>query len=432
MPAFAVPPAPQPCRRASAFLCLPTAPRFEGSSPGAWPLPAIQCLRSLGISMQAGPSLVPARCRPGPVRASSPSAACLPLSVRSGILCISSAGSLSSQASAASVFVRVIIPSLGCYSCRAGGVPPAAVFRGDLSALADDDIESIFRSSSEERPLAKAKIGPAGPPPPTPANCPHGAVVAGPAVGEGPAGPAGPPAPTPATSKAPGPVIGSGAAADGLPRASRETLQLPSEEPSTWRQQLLPRLLRPKQALSFSFRRRLLACSTTSASRCRLRVCPPRPRDGDCQTDRSLPISGPLTAGGWLFLHAVSNKLPFASSAVHFFATFGRSHPLQCALRPLALARLRATRSPPQPGMSVPAITVRLPLPLTSALSAPPFILPPPCPLSSGLNSVLQQACGWRPVAWAYYMPTRQEKRRARQNQGLRPCCSRPLACRCA
>ena len=154
MPASAVPPAPQPCRRASAFLCLPTAPRFEGSSPGAWPLPAIQCLRGLGISMQAGPSLVPARCRPGPVRASSPSAACLPLSVRSGILCISSAGSLSSQASAASVFVRVIIPSLGCYSCRAGGVPPAAP-RSPSLLLSSGETSAPWRTTT-----SRASSGP--------------------------------------------------------------------------------------------------------------------------------------------------------------------------------------------------------------------------------------------------------------------------------
>ena len=62
---------------------------------------------------------------------------------------------------------------------------PAPVFRGDLSALADDDIESIFRFSSEERPLAKAKIGPAGPPTPTPANRPHGGDDAGPSAGGG-------------------------------------------------------------------------------------------------------------------------------------------------------------------------------------------------------------------------------------------------------
>ena len=191
IPASADP--PQPCRSASAFLRLSTAPRLEGSSPGAWPLPAIQRLHFLVSSLQAGPSPAPARCRPGPVRP----------------LCMSSAGCLSSQASAASVFARETTSSLGCRSCRAGDVPPAT--------LPDDDIESIFRSSSsEERPAAKARL--AGPPPPRPTNGPHGAVADGPAVGEGPAcWTAGPPVPTPATSKASGPVVGSGTAADGLP-----------------------------------------------------------------------------------------------------------------------------------------------------------------------------------------------------------------------
>ena len=57
--------------------------------------------------------------------------------------------------------------------------------------------------------------------------------------------------------------------------------------------------------------------------------------------------------------------------------------------------------------------------PLQTALLASPSTLPLLCPLSFGLNPVLQQARGWGPVAWAYCMPTRQEKRRARQNRRL-------------
>ena len=79
----------------SSFLRLFAAPRLEGPSPGAWPLPAIQHLRGLGFSLQAGPSPAPARCRHGPVRASCPSDACLPPFAYSGTLCMSSAGCLS-------------------------------------------------------------------------------------------------------------------------------------------------------------------------------------------------------------------------------------------------------------------------------------------------------------------------------------------------
>ena len=52
---------------------------------------------------------------------------------------------------------------------------------------------------------------------------------------------------------------------------------------------------------------------------------------------------------------------------------------------------------------------------------AVPFSQQPFGPPPLGLNSVLQQPRGWGPDAWADRMPTRQEKRRARQNQRLRP-----------
>ena len=129
--------------------------------------------------------------------------------------------------------------------------------------------------------------------------------------------------------------------------------------------------------------------------------------------------------------------MPFASSTVHVFATCHSFLPLQCS-QALALAQLRTTQPQPQPGMFFPAVsllvpsfTVRLHLPL-SALSAPLFILPPPCPLSSGLNSVLQQACGWSPVAWTRRMPTRHPTGEAagapkpEAAPGGQTCCSRP------
>ena len=202
------------------------------------------------------------------------------------------------------------------------------------------------------------------------------------------------------------------------------SLQLLSEEPSTWRQQSLPQPPRPKQALSLSFRRRLLACSTTSASRCRLRVCLPRPRDGDCQTDRSLPNTGLLTAERWLFLRAcplpalqcmslqpvthsflcsVLRPWPWPSSAPHSHnLSLVCSSQLSACLCLLSLCGCIFHYLPCQPLSSFCRPHVRSPLGSTQFSSRPVDGAPSPgravCPPD-----------------------TRQEKRRARQNQRLRP-----------
>ena len=104
---------PSPSAVPVLFLRLFAAPRLEGSSPGAWPLPALQHLRGLGFS-----SPMPSWPCPSP---QAPSDACLPPSAYSGTLCMSSAGCLSSQAPAASVFawaclLRICNRSNHCYA----------------------------------------------------------------------------------------------------------------------------------------------------------------------------------------------------------------------------------------------------------------------------------------------------------------------------
>ena len=253
---------------------------------------------------------------------------------------------------------------------------PAPVFRGDLSALADDDIESIFRFSSEERPLAKAKIGPAGPPTPTPASRSHGGDDAGPSAGGGSDLAAeAVPLPGPGNNHGTGCEPVSSALAPPrmvCRRALRGTLQPLFEEPSTWRQQLLPRLQRPKQALSFSSRRRPLACSTTSASRCRPRACLPRPRDGDYKTDRSLPTSGPTTAGDGSSCELCQTSYPLPALPCISLQPLAR-YILCCALSgpwpwPGSVPRSRHLSLACAPAVSLLAVfvTARLPLPLAS------------------------------------------------------------------
>ena len=113
----------------------------------------------------------------------------------------------------------------------------------------------------QQRPAAKARL--AGPPPPRPTNGPHGVVADGPAVGEGPAGPAGPPAPTLTTFKYPWPSRRLWHLC-GWPAA--ELHERPAQHMATT---VTATASAPKAS---SVIHRLLACSTTSASRCRLCV----------------------------------------------------------------------------------------------------------------------------------------------------------------
>ena len=206
---------------------------------------------------------------------------------------MSSAGCLSSQAPAASVFARASVPLLRCHSCRVSGALPAAPRRPSLPLSIGETLvpcrTTRSRASSGPPPARIDRLRKRGWPDPLhrgQRTVPMELLLMGRLLVKD----------LPdllalqlRPRRLSRPLAQSSALAPlrmVCRRTSRGTPQLLSEEPSTWRQQSLPQPPRPRQALSFSFRRRLLACSTTSASRCRLRVCLPRPRDGDCQTDR--------------------------------------------------------------------------------------------------------------------------------------------------
>ena len=240
------------------------APRFEGASPGAWLPPAFLHLSGLGVLPKAGCSPAPARHRPAPARALSPIADCPTLHACSSTSCISYARSLPSQAFAA------LVP---------GRLPAASTsFRGDLSAMEDEDIEHLLRSSSEERPSAKAQ---AGRPPRRTCRLRWAMLRTASSTGSGSGCGGG--LCNCWTRWATGPYSGNVRACLDLPltpfltrasfrQALRGTLRRLFVELNIWRQLRLPRLRCPKQARPFSFQRRLLACNTTSASRCRPRA----------------------------------------------------------------------------------------------------------------------------------------------------------------
>ena len=234
---------------------------------------------------------------PTPSPCLSPPADCLTLPARSGTFCmLYSQPVLSNLCSSCAWPVACSFPCVLPMSRRSRSVggtarPKAAStsFRGDLSAMEDEDTEHLLRSSSQERPLAKAKAGrPAGPPPPTAANLPSSVGDAAAAVGRetesssgggsgcgglSTVGPAGPPAPTPATSVAPATPLRTCLDLPPTPfptrasfrQALRGTLPPLFVELNVWRQHRLPRLRCLMQVRPFNFRRRLLACNTTSA-----------------------------------------------------------------------------------------------------------------------------------------------------------------------
>ena len=297
-------------------------------------------------------------------------------------------------------------PSLVCCPCHDEADPSVAPRAPRLPPLLSEvtsalwrmrTTEHLLRSSSQERPLAKAKAGrPAGPPPPTAANLPSSVGDAAAAVGRetesssgggsgcgglSTVGPAGPPAPTPATSVAPATPLRTCLDLPPTPfptrasfrQALRGTLPPLFVELNVWRQHRLPRLRCLMQVRPFNFRRRLLACNTTSASPCRPRVSLPRPRDRGHKFGRPSPTSCPAAAGRWIFLRAASNILLPAGSALHFPANSGSLHVLLCALRPLVTTWTFATPPMSQLGLTTSAaspftacVTVRQPLLLAS------------------------------------------------------------------
>ena len=84
----------------------------------------------------------------------------------------------------------------------------------------------------------------------------------------------------------------------------------------------------------------------------------------------------------------------------------------------MASTRPTAARPLAQPLNPPGCCSCQAPLWQLDMFIAFPLTLQLLCPLPLGLNSVLHEPRGWGPAAWAYCMPTRQEKRRQRVKTG--------------